>query len=114
MLKIYHYPSCKKSRAGLEYLKGSGKPFTVVEYFKKPLTEKEIGRLLVKLNLKPAELLRTREDYYRQHLKGRKFEEHEWIRIISQNPRLLRRPIVEGDYKAVVGDPVENIAPLLK
>ena len=26
-----------------------------------------------------------------------------------ENPKLIHRPIVEGKYKAVLGDPVENI-----
>ena len=114
MFYIYHNPSCKKSRAGLQYLKESGKPFTVVEYLKNPLTEKELDRLLVKLNSKPSDLLRTQEDYYKQNLKGKKFEDHELIRIILQNTKLLQRTIIEGIYKAVIGDPVENIASLLK
>jgi len=112
MLTIYHNPSCRKSRAGLQYLKESGKPFTVVEYLKKPLDEKELEKLLVKLNLRPAEVLRTQEEYYKQHIRGKRFEDHELIKIIMQNPRLLQRPIVEGAYKAVIGDPAVNIATL--
>ena len=113
MLKIYHNPSCKKSRAGLQLLKESGKPFDVVEYMKHPLTEKEVETLLVKLNKKPAEVLRTQEVYYKQNLKGKKFGDHEWIRIIIQNPKLLQRPIVETNHKAVIGDPLEIIGSLL-
>jgi arsenate reductase (glutaredoxin) len=114
MLRIYHNPSCKKSRAGLQYLKESGKPFEVVEYLKKPMSEKEMGNLLVKLNLKVVDMIRTQEEYFKQNLKGKKFEDHELVKIILQHPKLLRRPIVEGIYKAVIGDPVENIAPLVK
>jgi arsenate reductase (glutaredoxin) len=114
MLKIYHNPSCKKSRAGLQVLKESGRDFTVVEYLKNPLTEPELVKLLVKLNCRPADVLRTQEDYYKQSVRGKRFEDHELIKIIIQNPKLLKRPIVEGIYKAVVGDPVENILPLLK
>jgi arsenate reductase len=113
MLKIYHNPSCRKSRAGLQHLRDSGKPFEIVEYLKNPLSEKDLERILVKLNLHPSEILRKQEDYFRQQLKGKKFEDHELVRIILQNPKLLQRPIVEGKYKAVIGDPVENIAPLL-
>jgi arsenate reductase (glutaredoxin) len=112
MFTIYHNPSCKKSRAGLQYLKESGMPFKVTEYLKKPLKEPELEKLLVKLNMKPAELLRTQEDYYRQHIRGKKFEDHELVRIIIENPKLLRRPIVEGAYRAVIGDPPDNIASL--
>ncbi|MCX6304457.1 MAG: arsenate reductase [Bacteroidetes bacterium] len=114
MLRIYHNPSCKKSRAGLKFLQESGQSFEVMEYLKNPLTEKELEKLLVKLNLKPADILRTQEEYYRQNLKGKNFEDHELVKIILQYPKLLQRPVVEGKYKAVVGDPVENIIPLLK
>ena len=114
MLTIYHNPTCKKSRAGLQYLKESGKPHIVVEYLKAPLTEKELETLIVKLNCKPAELIRTQEDYYKKNLKGKKFEDHEWIKIMLQNPKLIQRPIVETSYKAVIGDPLENIESLIK
>jgi arsenate reductase (glutaredoxin) len=114
MLKIYHNPSCKKSRAGLQLLQASGKAFEVVEYIKKPLTEKEVENLLVKLNKKPVEIIRTQEVYFKQNLKGKNFGDHEWIRILIENPKLLQRPIVETNHKAVIGDPAENIGSLLK
>ena len=114
MLRIYHNPQCKKSRAGLQYLQEKNLKFEVIEYLKKPLAEKELEKLLIKLNKKPAEIIRTQEEYFRKNLKGKKFSDHEWIRIISENLKLLQRPIVEADYKAVVGDPVENINSILK
>ena len=113
MLTIYHNPSCKKSRAGLQFVRESGKPFTVVEYLKTPFSEKTLEKLLVKLNRKPVELLRTQEDYFKKNLKGKNFEDHELIRIMVQNPKLIQRPIVEGKFRAVVGDPVSEIEPLI-
>ena len=85
----------------------------IIEYLKKRLSEKDLEKLLVKLNLKPIDIIRTQEDYYKKNLKGKNFNDHEWIQIILQNPRLLKRPIVERDYKAVIGDPVSNIDILL-
>ena len=114
MLKIYHNPQCKKSRAGLAYLKDKGLDVEVVEYLKRPLTEKGFEMLLAKLNKKPAEVVRTQEEYYKKKLKGKQFHDHEWIKIILENPKLLQRPIVEGKYRAVIGDPVENIDVLIK
>jgi len=114
MLTIYHNPQCRKSRAGLKYLQDKGVDISIVEYLKKPLTAKELEKLLVKLNIKPVELVRTQEAYYKQNLKGKKFEDHEWIKILLGNPKLIQRPVVEAQYKAVIGDPVENIDILLK
>ena len=113
MLRIYHNPQCKKSRAGVLFLQEHAKSFEIVEYMKIPLTEKEFEKLLVKLNKKPVEILRTQEAYYKQNLKGKKFEDHEWIKILLQHPKLIQRPIVEARYKAIIGDPAENILHLL-
>ena len=114
MIRIYHNAQCKKSRAGLEYLKGKGVGFEVVEYLKEPLTEAKLENLLMKLNIKAEEMVRTQEEYFKKNLKGKKFNEHEWIKIILENPKLLKRPIVEGQYKAVWGEPVENIDVILR
>ena len=114
MLRIYHNPLCRKSRAGLKYLQDQGIDIEIVEYMKKSLSEKELEKLLIKLNLKPIDVIRPQEDYFRKNLKGKKFNDHEWVRIILQNPKLLKRPIVERDYKAVIGDPVSNIDIILK
>ena len=114
MLRIYHNPQCKKSRAGLQHLQSKGIPFEIIEYIKNPLSEKQIEKLLVKLNSRPQEILRKQEDYFKKNLKGKNFHDHEWIRILSQNPKLIQRPIVEVDYKAVIGNPIENINLLIK
>jgi arsenate reductase len=114
MIRIYHNPKCKKSRAGLQRLKEKNVGFEVVEYLKDPLTEKQLESLLSKLNVKPSEIVRTQEEYYKKNLKGKTFNDHEWIRILVQNPRIIRRPIVERDYKAVIGDPCDNIDLLIK
>jgi arsenate reductase len=81
----------------------------VREYLKDPLTKDELSKLVMKLNIKPEELVRTQEEYYRRELKGLKLNDDEWIRVMVENPKLIRRPIMEGKYKAVIGDPVENI-----
>jgi arsenate reductase len=109
MLTIYHNPRCKKSRAGLQYVTDKHMEFQVREYLKDPLTEAELTALVMKLHIKPAELIRTQEEVYRKELKGLHLNDEEWIKVMVENPRLIRRPIVEGKYKAVVGDPPENI-----
>ncbi len=114
MITIYHNPRCKKSRAGLEYLKSKGVDFEIREYLKEPLTEEELKVLLMKLNKKPQEMIRTQEAVYKQNFKGKDFTDDEWIKIIVENPKLLKRPIVVKDNKAVWGDPAENIEELFK
>jgi arsenate reductase len=109
MVTVYHNPRCKKSRAGLQHVIERNLEHRVREYLKEPLTEAELGRLLMKLNMRPFALIRTQEEYFRKELKGLNLNDGEWIRVMVENPKLIRRPIVEGKYRAVIGDPVENI-----
>ena len=109
MLKIYHNPRCKKSRAGLQFVKDRTNDFEIVEYLKNPIGESELKELLMKLNKKPLEMIRTQEAIYKSDFKGKNFTEDEWVKIMTENPKLIKRPIVVKDNKAVWGDPAEEL-----
>ncbi|MBN2669514.1 MAG: arsenate reductase (glutaredoxin) [Bacteroidales bacterium] len=113
MLNIYHNPRCKKSRAGLQYLLDKGLDPNIIDYLKNPLSEAELKHLLMKLHLTAFEMVRTQEAIYKSDFKGLKLTEDEWIKIIVENPKLLKRPIVETKLKAVWGDPAELIEKVL-
>jgi len=57
--------------------------------------------------------VRTQEEYFRKELKGKKFTDDEWVKIMIENPKLIQRPIVVKGPKAVIGDPASNIDVLL-
>ena len=109
MVTIYHNPRCKKSRAGLQYLQTKTDDIQIVEYLKNPLSEEELKKLLMLLNKKPQEMIRTQEAVYKQNFKGKNFTDDEWIKIMVENPKLIKRPIVVKGNKAVWGDPAEEI-----
>ena len=113
MLKIYHNPRCRKSRAGLEHLQASGAKFEVIDYLKTGLSQEQIKEILLKMNISPADLVRNQEDIYKKELKGRNFNDNEWIVILSENPKLLQRPVIVSEHKAVLGQPPEKINILL-
>ena len=114
MYTIYHNPRCKKSRAGLEYIKSKSSEVEVVEYLKEPFTEDGFKKLLMKLNKKPLEMVLTQEAIFKSDFKGKNFTDDEWVKIILENPKLIKRPIVVKNNKAVWGDPVEEIDVLFK
>lgn len=113
MITIYHNARCKKSREGLELLNDSGKDFEIREYLKEPVSEKELEVLLQQLGMAPIELVRTEEKLWKEEFKGKDLSDRELIRIMAENPRLIQRPIVVKNNKAVVGRPASNISNLL-
>ncbi|MCC8359027.1 arsenate reductase (glutaredoxin) [Salinimicrobium sediminilitoris] len=113
MITIYHNTRCRKSREGLEILKASGKDFEIREYLKQPLSEKELAALLQKLNMAPIELVRTEEKIWKENYRDRDLSDNELIRIMAEHPKLIQRPVVKTDTKAVVGRPASNIEDLI-
>lgn len=108
-IKIYHNPHCSKSRSGLKYLQSKTSDYTVYNYIKKGLKEEDLKEIILKMNVHPSELVRENEELFKKELKGKNYTDIEWIKIICDNPKLLRRPLIVSKYKAVIGDPVENI-----
>ncbi len=113
MLTIYHNPKCSKSRNALQYIKDKGVDFTVVEYLKNNFTEESLKNVLAKLNMKPFDIVRTQEQEYKDKYKGKNFTDDEWIKILLENPRLIKRPIVAKEHKAVLGIDVTEIDKVL-
>ncbi len=113
MMKIYHNPRCRKSRVGLQFLEDKGIKPEIIQYIKNPISENELKDILVKLNKSPREIIRTQEAIYKSDFKGKNFNDDEWVKILAENPKLIQRPIIVRNYKAVIGDPAENIEELL-
>jgi len=109
MIKIYHNTRCRKSRAGLLHLKQKTEDFEIIEYLKTGVSEDELKKIFKMLNIKPEEMVRKQEKVYKELYKKRTFSDDEWIKIISETPNLLNRPIIVKGKKAVWGDPPKNI-----
>ncbi|MGV9011631.1 MAG: arsenate reductase (glutaredoxin) [Flavobacteriales bacterium] len=110
---IYHNPRCSKSREALTLLKESGITPKVVEYLKDAPTRKELELLVMQLGIPASELVRKNEPLFKEKYKGLQLNEHEWIRVMHENPQLMERPVVVKGHKAVIGRPMENVKDLL-
>ena len=112
-LTIYHNPRCSKSRQALALLTERGIEPEVIEYLKTPPTQPELRALLKKLGMRPADILRTGEDAFKEKYKGKSLSDDQWLDAIARDPILLERPIVVKDQRAVVGRPPEKVLELL-
>ena len=111
---IYHNPRCSKSRKTLELLKENGIDPEIVLYLEETPSGEEIAKLLKSLNMEPRELLRSSEAEYRElGLKNQDFSNEQLIQIMSENPKLIERPIVTNNSVAIIGRPPENVLKLI-
>lgn len=113
-ITIFHNPRCSKSRQTLALLEEKGIEPDVVRYLETPPTAVQLRDLLAKLGLTARQLLRTKEDEYRElGLNDPSIGEERLIEAMVSHPKLIERPIVVRGKKAVLGRPPESVLDLL-
>ncbi|KUJ84258.1 arsenate reductase (glutaredoxin) [Microbulbifer flavimaris] len=114
MWTIYHNPRCSKSRQTLQLLQDNGVEPEVVLYLETPPDAGTLSDLLKKLGIGARDLLRTGETAYKElKLKNMELTDAQLIEAMVANPKLIQRPIVVHDDRAVLGRPPENALELL-
>ena len=112
-MKIYHNPRCAKSRQALALLQENGVEPQVVEYLKDLLTKEGLSELIGFLGIEPLALVRKNEAVWKEQYKGKELSDKEVIKAMVENPKLIERPIVVKQKKAVLGRPPENVLQLI-
>lgn len=103
---IYHNPRCSKSRETLKLLEEKGVETNVVEYLKTPPDTATLKHVLKLLGMRPRELLRTHENEYKSAgLDDQSLSDDEIIAAMVQYPKLIERPIVVNNERAIIGRP---------
>jgi len=112
-ISIWHNPRCSKSRNSMALLEEKGVDVEVLKYIDKPPTKEELKTLLSQLAMNARELMRTKENAYKELGLKDVEDEEQLIEAMVTNPKLIERPIVIKDGKAVIGRPIENVVELL-
>jgi len=114
MIKIWHNPRCSKSREAKAILDDANVEFEIFEYLKEPFSKDDIKDIMKKLNITDVkDMLRKKEAEYKDNNIGDKTLD-EVLEILVNIPKLIERPIIIKDNKAIIARPMENLINLLK
>ncbi len=117
MITIYHNPHCSKSREALALVEhfstAKGLTLHVVDYQKTPLTLEQLTSLQQQLGVAVREMVRDNEEEYAA-LNLMQANDATLLQAVGAHPKLLQRPIVVRDGRAVIGRPPERINVLLE
>ena len=113
-ITIYHKPTCTTCRQAVQILKDSGQPFTAINYYEQAFTKAQLKDLLKQAGLSPKDVLRTKEDVYKELQLGKKtLSDDELLDLMVKHPDLIQRPIVQKGEKALLARPADSIKTLL-
>ena len=105
-MRLYHNPRCSKSRQALAIMNESGVAFEEYRYLDLGIASEDLELLSSLENVIRTSDIKSDEtiDLSSQSAVAE---------VLTTNPRLLQRPILVSDGKAVIGRPPEEIITLL-
>lgn len=111
---IYHNPRCSKSRQTLQLVEEQGIKPEIKLYLADTPSAEELKDVLTKLGISARELLRTKEQEYKDlDLKNQDHTDDAIISAMIQHPKLIERPIVIKGDQARIGRPPEQVLEIL-
>ena len=108
MITIYHNPLWSKSRKSVEILKEIVEKYQIIEYLKEGITIDELISIGKKLNLPPKDFIRKNDPIYKSKRLGSFInDDNKVFNAIVNYPKLIERPIVIKNNKAIISRPPE-------
>ncbi len=110
---IWHNPRCGKSREALKLIEKEGIAPDVVRYLDNAPGEAELRAVLKMLGITARDLMRTKEALYKELGLQNVTDEDTLIKAMAEHPKLIERPVVIKEGRAVIGRPPEKVLELL-
>ena len=112
---IWHNPRCSKSREAVSIADENNTSTEVFKYLDVTQSVDELKNVFKMLKFTSVrEWMRTKEDIYKElNLKEEKDEE-KLFEAMAQNPKLIERPVLIKNGKAIIGRPTSIIEDFLK
>ncbi len=104
MLKLYTSPSCTSCRKARAWLQEHQIPFVERNIFSEPLTQDELIEILRMTEDGTEEIISTRSKVFQKlDVDLDELSLPELLKLVQENPGLLRRPIMVDDKRLQVG-----------
>ena len=103
-MKIFHKDSCITCKKTISQLDRMKIDLEKRDFFKEPLSESELKKILKLAGKKPSEIIRKRDKMFRElNFEQKKYPESKIIKFMVKYPGLIQRPIIISKNKAHIG-----------
>ena len=98
----------------MKILENSGQDFEIIDYLTSTPSPGELQSLAKKMSVRAKDFIRNKESVFKElDLKPHLDDEGLLFKHMSENPKLIERPIVVKGNTAVLGRPPELIETLI-
>ena len=108
-ITIYYNSESSTDKKTLAFAKTISKAIKSYDHSKHETTSTMWRMILEKLDRSPKLLLNKAHPYYQSNIRGREFDDEDWINILQKNPNLIKAPIAISGNRAVVIDTPTDI-----
>jgi len=114
-ITIWHNPRCSKSREAISILEKNNCETNIFKYLDEKPSITEIKKVLELLGFQSArELMRTKEEIYKELLLRDEEDEEKLIEAMAMHHKLIERPILIKNNRAIIGRPTSIIADFIR
>lgn len=104
MIKLYTTPSCTSCRKAKLWLDAHELEYEEVNFFKTPITKNELRQILMNTENGTSDVISVRSKIYKKlAIDFDSLSFNEFLDVITENPGLLRRPIMIEESKMMIG-----------
>ena len=103
-LKIYHNGQDSEEKVAkiIALSKDKNIESLIINILEDKFTGTRLLEMSNKLNINLKDLANTNCKFYKENLKSSTFDEADWIRILIENPQVIRVPIIETKEEAII------------
>jgi arsenate reductase len=115
LAKIYHNPSCSKSRSALKLLVQHGYQVDEFRYLEQPIKPEMLADICQMLKCGVTDIIRINEVLFQAlglSVDDQR-DDQAWFEILCQYPKLIQRPIVAINQQAIIARPAEDVIRLI-
>lgn len=103
-MEFYGYRKCSTCRQAHQFLLNQGLQVEFQDFVIQPPTSEQLSEWVKNRGEGIAPFINTKGTVYREkRLKDAQLTELEWIKMLSEDGKLLKRPIVLNENEVVIG-----------
>jgi arsenate reductase len=106
-ITIYYNPESLIAEKTLAFAKAQGLAILEIDVTKTPLTGTQLAELAGRLDMEIKDLVDPEHDFFKNLSESSEFSSDDWIKMIRNNPEILKLIALQGDKTVLVLTPTD-------